>query len=125
MPRSLHYAARRAKRRRERKSRAAPVGMTTGNDVPRWGRACWRKGGNELATGDGADDQQRLVASRDGIWQWGVGGFVRQIFGASEETHEGATLLGDVIADGAAQHWVGDLERVKDRTLRGLALDIE
>jgi hypothetical protein len=83
------------------------------------------KRSNELAAGNGANDQERLIAGGNCMWQGCVWGFLGQIFRASEEAHERAALLGAVVANGAAQHWVGDLERVKSRPQSGLALDIE
>jgi hypothetical protein len=45
-----------------------------------------------------------------------------QILLACEEPHVRAALLGNVIADGAAQHRIANLKRVYDRAERRLAL---
>src|ERR1035441_9945652 len=50
---------------------------------------------------------------------------MRQVLLAGEEAQERPALLGDVVADGAAQHWVTGFERVKDRALRDSALDFD
>src|SRR5437879_474478 len=44
---------------------------------------------------------------------------------AAEEPPERSALLRDLIADRPAQHRVAGLERVEDRALRGLTLDVE
>lgn len=58
------------------------------------------------AARDGAYDEQRLLAGSDGIGQRGVGGFVREIFRAGEEAEERAVPLGDMVANGAAEHGI-------------------
>src|SRR5271168_3141979 len=48
-----------------------------------------------------------------------------QVLLAGEETQERPPLLGDVVADGAAQHGITGFECVEDRALGGWALDLE
>ena len=50
---------------------------------------------------------------------------MRQIFLAGKEPQERPALLGDVVADGAAQHWIAGFERVEDRALRDSTLDLK
>jgi len=50
---------------------------------------------------------------------------MRQILLAGEEPHEGPALLSDVVADGAAEHRIASLKRVKDRALCNITLDVE
>jgi len=69
-----------------------------------------------LASGDGTYDEQRLGAGDNSIGEGRVGRFVREIFGAGEETEEGAAFLGDVIANGAAEHGVGGFEGIEGGT---------
>src|SRR6266852_1833139 len=75
--------------------------------------------------GDGPDDQQRLLPGYHGVGQRCIRRFVRQILLACEEAQEGTALLCDVIADGAAQHWILGLEGIDHRTHCGLAADFE
>jgi len=58
------------------------------------------------AARDGAYDEQRLLAGSDGVGQRGVGRFVRDVFRAGEEAEERAALLGDMVANGAAEHGI-------------------
>src|ERR1700720_2141874 len=48
-----------------------------------------------------------------------------QILFAGEEPQERSAPLRDVVADRAAQRRIAGLERVEDRALRGLTLDVE
>src|SRR2546422_9539280 len=48
-----------------------------------------------------------------------------QVLLAGEETQERPALLRDVVADRPAQHGIAGLERVGDRALRGLSLDVK
>src|SRR3989442_4724935 len=48
-----------------------------------------------------------------------------QLLVAGEEPYEGSALLRDVVADRPAQHGIAGLERVEDRALRGLSLDVK
>ena len=79
----------------------------------------------ELAARNGPQDDQWLLPGRDGVGQWGVRQFVRQIFFAGKEPQERSALLREVVADRPAQHGIADLERVEDRTLRGLTVDLD
>src|SRR5260370_24166644 len=73
----------------------------------------------------GPDDQHRLLPGYHGVGQRCIRRFVRQILLACEEAQEGTALLRDVIANGAAQHWILGLERIDHRTLRGRTRDVE
>ena len=48
-----------------------------------------------------------------------------QIFLAGEEAQERPALLGDVIADGTAQHGIAGFECIEDRALRDRTYDFE
>src|SRR5258708_1067204 len=74
---------------------------------------------------DGPDDQQRLLPGYHGVGQGCMRRFVRQILLGCEEAQEGTALLRDVIANGAAQHWILGLERIDHRAHCGLAADFE
>src|SRR5437773_5779823 len=78
-----------------------------------------------LPAGHGADDQERLRTRRHRVRQRGIRRFVGQILLASEEAHERPAPLRDLVADRPAQHRIAGLERVEDRALRGLCLDVE
>jgi hypothetical protein len=69
-----------------------------------------------LAAGDGADNQKGLLAGDDGVRERGVRRFVGEVFFAGEEAEERAALMGDVIADGAAEHRILALEGIEDGT---------
>src|SRR2546427_11844797 len=81
--------------------------------------------GRPLAARHGPHDQERLDPGRDRVGQRGVGQLVGQILLAGEEPHERAPLLRDLVADRPAQHGIAGLERVEDRALCGLTLDVE
>jgi len=84
-----------------------------------------RKECGPLAAGYGPYDQKRLGPRRDRVGQRGVRQFMGQILLAGEEPYERSALLRDVVADRPAQHGVAGLERVEDRALRGLSLDVK
>jgi len=48
-----------------------------------------------------------------------------EILLAGEEAQEWPALLRDMVPDGASKHGIASLERVKNRALRGRALDFE
>ena len=50
---------------------------------------------------------------------------MRQVLLTGEEPDERPPLLCDVVADRSAQHRIAGLERVEDRALRDLTLDLE
>jgi hypothetical protein len=84
---------------------------------------CWRSGRDDKpgkskksrsAAGDGADNEKGLLAGGDGVGERGVRRFLGEVFFAGEEAEERAALLGDVIADGAAKHWILGLEGIED-----------
>ena len=70
--------------------------------------------GQLLAAGNGAEDDEGLVAVCDGGGEFCVGGVVGPVFFADEEAQEGTALFGGVVADGAAELGVGVLEGVED-----------
>jgi len=78
-----------------------------------------------LPTGDGPDDDERLVPGRDGVREWGVARFVGEILFAGEEAQKRPALLRDLVADSAAQHRIPGLESIKYRALRNRAFDVE
>ena len=59
------------------------------------------------------------------VGQRGIRQFVEQIPLAGEEPYERSALLRDLVADRPAQHRIAGLERVEDRALRGLTLDVK
>lgn len=78
-----------------------------------------------LATGHGPDHQKRLGTDRDRLGQGRIWRVMGQIPSAGEEPQEGPSLLGGLVANRSAQHRVARFDRVQDRALRGLALDVE
>jgi hypothetical protein len=78
-----------------------------------------------LAAGNGPDDQKGLLPGRDFVGQWGIRRFMGQILLAGEEPQEWPALLRDMVSNGASKHGIASLERVKNRTLRGRALNFE
>ena len=79
----------------------------------------------ELASGDRPHDHKRLGAAGDCVGQRGIRRLVGQIFLAGEEAHERPALLGRMVADRSAQHWVASLKRVDHRALRDRAFNLE
>src|SRR5437870_11658000 len=63
------------------------------------------------ATGDCAHDEEGFFAFRDWVGQGSIGRFVRNVFAASEEADERATLERVVLANRAAPHRVFVFER--------------
>src|SRR5688572_20350267 len=84
-------------------------------------RSRWRP----LTAGHCADDQKRLFPARHRVGKKRVGRLVRPVFFARIEAQERPPLLGDMVADGAAQHRKLMLERVEHRPLSGAALDVD
>src|SRR5947208_5660133 len=82
---------------------------------------CWPL----AAAGHGPHDQQGFGPRQDRVGQGGVWRFVGQILFAGEDPHERSALVRDLVADRPAQHRIAGLERVEDRALRGLTLDLE
>jgi hypothetical protein len=74
---------------------------------------------------NGSDHNEGFFPGRHGIGKRGVGWFVGEVFFAGKEAQEGTALLGDMVADGAAQHGITGLERVQYRALRDWVLDFE
>jgi hypothetical protein len=50
---------------------------------------------------------------------------MRQIFLASKESDKRSPLLGDVVADRPAEHWILSLECVENRTLCDRSIDFK
>jgi hypothetical protein len=78
-----------------------------------------------LAAGDGAYDQEGFGAGDDRVGEGHVGRFVGKIFGAGEEAEERAAFLGDVIANGAAEHGIRGFECVQGGTESDGSRDVE
>ena len=78
-----------------------------------------------LAAGNGPYDEKRFRPQRDRIGQWSVHRLMGQVVFAGEEPQEGSAFLRDVVADRPAQHGKALLERIEERALRGLTLDVE
>jgi hypothetical protein len=72
---------------------------------------------HELAAGDGTDDDQGFGSGDDCGRKRSVWRFVGEIFFAAEDAQEGAALVGDLVANGAAQHGVAGFEGVEDGAL--------
>jgi hypothetical protein len=66
-----------------------------------------------LAAGDRSEDDDGFLGCGDGFGEGCVRGEVGPVFFADEEAEEGAALVGDVVADGAAEHGVAGLEGVE------------
>ena len=82
-------------------------------------------GNSVLAAGDGADDEEGLLAGRYGFRQWGVRRFVRPVLLAGEEAEEGPALAGEVVTNRSAERGITRFERVEDCPLRHLAGDFQ
>lgn len=78
-----------------------------------------------LATRNCAEDDKRLRARRHRDWQKSVRWIMRQVHLACKEAQERPPLLGQVIADRAAQHWMTSLERIEHRMLRDFSFHLE
>jgi hypothetical protein len=78
-----------------------------------------------LASSDRPDDEKRFGPGGNRVGQSGVWRFVRQILLAGEKAQERSALLGYLVADGSAQHWVLGLQGIQDGTLRRPSLKIE
>src|SRR5258708_38702686 len=78
-----------------------------------------------LAAGNRPDDEKGLFPRCDGVRKRGVRRLEGIVLLASEEAQERTALLGDMIADRAAQHRILGLEGVEYRALRDGTLDIE
>jgi hypothetical protein len=78
-----------------------------------------------LTAGNGPYDQQGFRAGGDGVGELGVGQVVGEVLFAGEEADERAALLGDVVADCAAEHGVAGLEGVEGGAQGGGAGDVK
>ncbi len=72
------------------------------------------------SAGDGAHDEKRLFSGCDFFRQGSIWRFVGQILLAREEAHEGAALLRNLIAQGAAKRGMLRFKRIEHGALRGL-----
>src|SRR4051812_34937393 len=72
----------------------------------------------QSATGNRSEDDDRLVASPDGVGQRRVQRLEREVVFAGEEPQQRPALAGPVIADGAFQHGVARFDRVDDAAHR-------
>lgn len=79
----------------------------------------------ELAAGDGPDDHERLGAGSDLLGKRRVQGLMGNVFFAGEEAQERAALLGDVVADGAAEHGITGFEGIQNGAGRDLACNVQ
>src|SRR5688572_3469829 len=79
----------------------------------------------QSTTGNGADDEKRLLSSRDRLGQRRIRRLKGQILLAGEEPQERAAFLGGVIADRPAQHRMAGFERIEDRAQGHRALDLK
>src|SRR5436305_14513573 len=66
-------------------------------------------------TRDRPDHEERLRPRYDRLREWGVRWVMSQVPLARKEPQERPALLGDVVADRAAQHGITRLERVQHR----------
>src|SRR5262245_13887035 len=82
-------------------------------------------GARSLAARHRTHDEEGLDSLHHRVRERGVRLVVREILAAGEEAHEGPASLRHVVADRPAQHRVARLERVEDRALRGIAVDLE
>ena len=82
----------------------------------------WKR---ELAASDGTDNEQRLVAGGDRLRQGGIGRFLGKVFRTRKESHEGAALPRDVIANCAAQHRITRFNCVDHRANRDRAAHLK
>jgi len=80
---------------------------------------------NSLTSGNGSQDEKWLGPRGHCIGQWRVRRFMGDILFAGEEPQKRPTLLRDLVAYGAAQHRKAGFERVEDRALSGLTLDLQ
>ena len=72
----------------------------------------WLSSLARLSARDRAHDEKRLGAFCNRIGQGGIGRFMGDVFAARKKSHQRPALLGFVIADGAAQHWIFFFNRV-------------
>jgi hypothetical protein len=72
-----------------------------------------------------ANHKEWLAPISNRFWQEGVRRLERLIFFAREKPHERPALVGDVIPDCAAEHWIIDFQRIEDGTLRNRPIDLE
>src|SRR5437763_15920224 len=76
-------------------------------------------------TSNRTDHEERLRPRYDRLREWGVRWGMSQVPLARKEPQERPALLGDVVADRAAQHGITRLERVQHRVPGDPAGDVE
>src|SRR5438046_3812806 len=69
-------------------------------------------------TSNRTDHEERLRPRYDRLREWGVRWVMSQVPLARKEPQERPSLLGDVVADRAAQHGIARLERIQYRGAR-------
>src|SRR5437016_3613737 len=69
--------------------------------------------GSLLATGDGANNQERLGSRCDCVGQRFVGRFVGKILSAGKKAQERPSLQRHVVADRALKHGIAGLDRIE------------
>ena len=79
----------------------------------------------DLAAGYCAEDDQGFGAVEDGGGEWGVGWVVGDVLLAGEEAEEGSAFEGNLVADGAAEGWVGGFQGVEGGADGGFGGDFE
>jgi len=72
----------------------------------------WLSSLARLSARDRAHDEKRLGAFCNRIGQGGIGGSWEMSSPHAKKSHQWPALLGFVIADGAAQHWIFFFNRV-------------
>src|SRR5437773_12138366 len=82
-----------------------------------------RRSAEPLAASDGPYDEKRFCTRCDRLGQRRIGRLKGIIFLASEEPQKGTALVGDMIADRAAQHGILRLEGIEHRPLRDRTFD--
>src|SRR5438046_10241149 len=84
-----------------------------------------RRGAETLAASDGPYDEKGFCTRCDRLGQRRIGRLKGIIFLASEEPQKGTALVGDMIADRAAQHRILRLEGIEHRPLRDRTFDVD
>src|SRR6267378_7154048 len=96
--------------------------------TPRYGSAesaRLRRDKSGLAAGNRPDDEKGLFPRCDGVGKRSIRRLKRIVLFAGEEAQERTALLGDMIADRAAQHRILGFESVEHRALRDRTFDVE
>ena len=78
-----------------------------------------------LPAGNCPYDAERFLSRRHRVGQRFVGRLVSPVLSADEEPQKRPALPGIMIADRPAQHWIPGLERIQDRALGDLAVNLQ